>query len=655
LSPEQAMASPAVQLFAARAAARLDGFQLGPEEAPLVAAICRRLDGIALAIELAAGRVDTFGVRGVHQLLDDRFRLLVVGRRTALPRHQTLRAALSWSFDLLGEEDRRVLCRLAIFAGPFTLDSAGAILAADDAGRRRVVQAIGNLVAKSLVSADLRNGPAQYRLLETTRAFALNRLRAEGDAPLLARRHAEYFRDRMQEAEAAWERSAPEEWVALYGRDLCNVRAAHDWAFSPEGDRSIGLALTAAAAVLWFQLSLLVECRARFETALPHLGQGDGADPRLDMRVLAALGASLLYTIGPGPEIDEVWNRAYALAEREGDVAFKLRALWGLCISRLSDGRFTASLAAADALTALAIGEGDAANAITGHRVSAITRIYLGQLDGAAAEMRAALERETHGSHVARVPFNQQLTARAYGSQVLWLRGFPAQALAEAGRSVQDARELGQALSLSLTLAESGCPIPQMVGDLPMLERHVALMADNAAKYPFGPWMAWATCFRGGLLAAQGRPEEGAEQLREGLALLQRTRWQVRRTMFLGDLALALHQAGQPAPAQAALAEALERAARDEEAWCVPELRRRQAALLLGRDQPDEAAAELLEALALAERQGSLSWALRIGTDLARLRHPQGRDLLARILSRFTEGFDLPDLRAAATLLGRPA
>ncbi|WP_158291913.1 ATP-binding protein [Paracraurococcus ruber] len=652
LGAREAMASPAVQLFVARAAARLGGYALTDAEAPVVAAICRRLDGIALAIEMAAGRVDSFGVDGVNRLLDDRFRLLVGGRRTALPRHQALRATLGWSFDLLAEEDRDILSGLAVFAGPFTLGAAEAVLASDGVEGWRVAEAIGTLVAKSLVSADLRQAPVQYRLLETTRAFALEQLRARPAMAALARRHAEHYRDRMLEAEAAWERTEARTWLALYGRDIDNVRAAHDWAFSPGGDRSIGLALTAAAAVLWFQLALLEEGRARFETALREMDAAGCGDPAVDIRVLAALAASLTYTIGPGPEVDRVCDRALELADSAGAGGWRMRALWASWVTRLADGRFAASLDMALAFQSLAGAAGDAANIITGHRLAGVARTYLGRLDGAAAALDAALAPPARGSHVVRVPFNQQLTARSFRSQVLWLQGFPEQALDMARRAVAEAEALDQPLSLSLTLAEAGCPIPQLAGDLALLDRHVALMARTAADYPFGPWAAWAACFEGGLLAARGETAAGIARLRTGLDLLRQTRWQIRRTPFLADLGAALLAAGETAEARATLAEALARARRDEEAWCLPELLRRQAALDLAEARRGEAEAGLREALAVAEAQGALSWTLRAATDLAGLLPAAaGHAVLAPVLARFTEGFGLPDLQAAAARL----
>ena len=160
-----------------------------------LAAICRRLDGIPLAIELAAARAAVLGIEELAARLDDRFQLLTGGRRTALPRHQTLRATLDWSYELLAEPERVILRRLAIFAGAFSLEAAGAVAASPESHRRQVIDGLSNLVTKSLVAAEVEGTVRdRYRLLDTTRAYALEKLDESGERQWMARRHAEYYR-----------------------------------------------------------------------------------------------------------------------------------------------------------------------------------------------------------------------------------------------------------------------------------------------------------------------------------------------------------------------------------------------------------------------------------------------------------------------------
>jgi predicted ATPase len=241
----------AARLFVARARAAQPHFRVDRSISAATTAICRHLDGIPLAIELAAARVATLGIEGVAARLDDRFRLLTSGRRTALPRHQTLRAALDWSYDLLPACESLILRRLSIFAGSFTLEATSTVAAGADITGSEVVDCVVNLVTKSLVVADVDGPEPRYRLLETTRAYALEKLTDTGERDEIARRHAEYYRHLLQRAAVESVTRPAAAWLAAYGPDVDNLRAALDWAFSPSGDPSVGVALTIASVPLW--------------------------------------------------------------------------------------------------------------------------------------------------------------------------------------------------------------------------------------------------------------------------------------------------------------------------------------------------------------------------------------------------------------------
>ncbi|WP_236247438.1 ATP-binding protein [Pseudomonas tohonis] len=180
-SVEQALGCAAIRLFVSRARARQDGFRLRPGDVPLVSEICRRLDGLPLAIELAAAQVDSLGLDGLQRLLDGPFQQLSHARRTAVPRHQSLRASLDWSYDLLTALERVVLQRLALFRQAFTFDGAARVIACERISETRLYETISHLVAKSLLLAEPEYGQVRYRLLETTRAYALDKLRDGGE------------------------------------------------------------------------------------------------------------------------------------------------------------------------------------------------------------------------------------------------------------------------------------------------------------------------------------------------------------------------------------------------------------------------------------------------------------------------------------------
>jgi hypothetical protein len=188
---------------------------------------------------------------------------------------------------------------------------------------------------------------AHYRLLDTTRAYALEKLEKSGEREPLARRHAEYYRDMFERAEAEWEMRPAAEWLADYGREIDNLRAALDWAFSPDGDPSIGVPLTAAVVPLWMHLSLLDECRGRAEQALAALAAGADRDARCEMKLHAALGGSLIYARGTVAEIGAAWTRVLELAESLDDGEYQLRSLLGLWFFQTASGGHRAAMALA--------------------------------------------------------------------------------------------------------------------------------------------------------------------------------------------------------------------------------------------------------------------------------------------------------------------
>ena len=278
-APDSILGYSAVELFVTRAKALDAGFSPQPEDLPSIAEICRQLDGIPLAIEFAAARAAFVGTEQVAAGLRDRFALLTSGRRTAIPRHRTLRAALDWSYQLLSKEEQRLLRHLAVFPAGFTFEAAQAVGGIGRADQS-IVEELSSLVSKSLCERVNSTPPTRWRLLETIRAYALEKLTENGEYPDAARRHAEYFRDLVSPVAAGSKAWLSRDDVARCGRELDNVRAALDWAFSPDGDAEIGARLTAAFAPIWQMLSLMGECRDRIERMLaarpPDVRSGPG-------------------------------------------------------------------------------------------------------------------------------------------------------------------------------------------------------------------------------------------------------------------------------------------------------------------------------------------------------------------------------------------
>jgi predicted ATPase/DNA-binding winged helix-turn-helix (wHTH) protein len=658
LTAAQALAFPAVQLFVERAAASQDSFELSDTDAPVVAELCRGLDGIALAIEIAAGRVDTFGITELASGLDSQFRLLMRGRRTSLGRHQTLAATLDWSYQLLSETERAALRGLGIFAGVFTFHSTCAVLQRDDLSASVVLNAITNLVAKSLVSVSIEKGISFYRLFETTRAYALIKLEESGEKDRLAARHAGYYLALLRQAEAEWHRRPAAEWLEANWRVIDNVRAALDWGFSPTGDPVVGVALTEAAVPLWFQLSMMSECCDRVEHALSRLPVG--SDPRREMHLQASLAWSLMQTRG-SDSAAPAWNEVLRLAERLGDVDYQLRSLWGLWSARLNSGRLREALALAERFCALADQSDDTNDPFVGDRMVG----YISHLLGEQGSARLRIERmlahyvtPRTGPRIVRFIFDQRATARSFLARVLWLQGFPDQAAAAAQMAVDEAKAARDMLTVCQALVQAACPISILVGDYRALESFVETLLDYSSRNALAFWRVWGRCFRGVLLIKTGRLDDGLMELRQGMEELRSFQYGVYYIVFLCEYAAASGQVRNLDEGLRAIDEALARSGRNEEHWYAPELLRVKGELTLQRaGQTAAAEAEELfrQSLEWARRQETPSWELRTAISLVRLHQADRRtsqETLQSVYGKFAEGHASADLVVARELLG---
>ncbi len=256
----------AVHLFIDRAVMVQSSFAITNQNAPALAQICYRLDGIPLALELAASRVNVLKVEDLEKRLDDRFRLLTGGSRTELPRHQTLRALIDWSCDLLSDPERALMRRLSVFAGGWTLSAAEAICAGAGIETFEVLELLSKLVDKSLVSADDQGGPFRYRMLETVRQYGSEKLIEQGERERLRGRHLGYFLRLVDEVAPMLRSGQREIWVQRLEQEQDNVRAAMAWAFKM--NRLEGLQMAGALFWPWYFLGNFSEGREWVEQAL---------------------------------------------------------------------------------------------------------------------------------------------------------------------------------------------------------------------------------------------------------------------------------------------------------------------------------------------------------------------------------------------------
>jgi predicted ATPase len=534
------------------------------------------------------------------------------------------------------------------------------VAAADGREAAEIPDGVVDLVAKSLITAETAGG-VRYRLLGATRAYGLEKLAASGERPAVARRHARYCQTLFEAAETEWETRPAGEWLDAYAPQIGNLRLALDWAFSSEGDAATGVALTAAAVPLWFQLSLLDECLSRVQQALAQPDAGDRAAGRRRMQLQAALGFPRLHAVSSLPSGAAAWNAALQLAEYLDDTDYRLRALWALWVDRTNSGEPRAALEVAERFCAIADTAPEPADRRIGERMQARSLYLLGDL----AEARVRVERmlDTYvpplsRSHLARFQYDQRVTARITLTRVLWLQGLPEQALRLGSRNIDQALALNHTPTLTHALADGAAPVALMAGDFDAGRRFTALLVQRTEDHALDVWRAYARCYEGELAIAAGEVDAGVAQLRDTIGQLRDAGFLLYLTDFLGALANGLMRLGLLPDAVATLDEALSQCERTGEAWRTPELHRQRGEILALQADATAAEAALRDALTLAGKQGALAWELRAATTLASLWADQGRlrealALLTPVHARFSEGFDLMDLKRSAALIAR--
>ncbi len=651
ITAEGARGYSAVEMFEDRAALAFGGYRLDDADAPFVADICRRLDGIALAIELAAGRLASLGVRGLASSLEDCFRVLTHGRRTALARHQTLRATFDWSYRLLSPGDQAALRRLAVFSGAFTIDDACAVIGHDQS-IADVGDWVASLVDKSLVVADPSGETLRYGLLETTRAYAQQKLAGAREADSYRRRHAEHTAAAFDRARAEWDQSPVGDWLHAYSGQLGNLRAALDWAFSPDGDGALGAALTAAAAPLWFHLSLLDEGLARVERAITWLKDQPSPDRRLMEQLYAVSIWPQVQALNGTPSTAAAWQETLARAVELGDVGYQLQAIRALWVNCFTRGAAAEALALADRFAALARQSSDPQDLLIARRLRGKSLHFVGDFTGSRRAAEQMLELyEPRRSHLVRFQYDQRLTAQITLARDLWLLGYADRALALVEQMVAEAQALEHNPTLSYVLFEAACFIALWIGDLDLAARYTDM---HRQLHEFDMWRGYSDAFEAEILIRQGRVADGVGLIGHAIGSLRAGGFHLYLGVFEGVLAEGLLTCGQVSDARETVEGAIGRCRASGEAWCLAELTRIRALALAGASRLTEALDALADGLEIARAQGALAWELRLATTLAEIEDGvSARNTLRGVLDRFQEGFGTSDYLRAAARLGR--
>jgi predicted ATPase len=527
-----------------------------------------------------------------------------------------------------------------------------------------VLDGIANLVAKSWVALDKSGGNARWALLETIRAYALQKLAESGESDDAQRRHAAFFRDLFAPPASGSGSGSSTDDLARRVREIDNIRAALDWSFSPAGDQAIGVDLTVAYTPIWTRLLLMNESRARCERALLSLEPHVTANTWPRMQLQIDLAGALITTMGSASQAITILTQALEAAETLDDLDAQVRALSTLSIIYTFSGEYGRAQIAAERIEQIAHRLGNPIYLRFAYQQMGATLLPIGR----PREAQQYLER------VLRFPaapgdrrslfysnWNDRALARAMLARALWIQGFADQALNEARLGVEDLHDTDHPLFLCRILFHGICRVATMTGDFATADREITRLIEAATRLNAQFYEAAGHFLKGKLLVERGEFAQGLLVLRDAFVTTDRTGWRLSYAEFKGALALAFAGTGRLDEALTALDDAMaaDREGTDGHGWYAPELLRIKGEVLLQQaaDQFALAAEDCFnQAAQMAREQGALFWELRVALSVARLRVSQGRHHearapLASVYDRFTEGFATADLQAARTLL----
>lgn len=616
----------AVELFVERMMANDDGFEISDADVPFIVDICRKLDGLPLAIEIAASRAGVLGIAELAARLDDRFSILTGGRRTAAARHQTLRNMLDWSHDNLIERDRTVLRRLAVFAGEFTLEAA-AMVAGDEAlNTVTVTEAVSGLVRKSLLLQSTREGTAGFRMLDSTRLYAIEKLAAAGEVQRARQLHLLHLCDLLQLAETSWNMTPVPTWIETHARLIDDIRSALGWAFGSSGDISGGVLLSSLAMPLALQLGLVDEFRERLATALQHARSLPQPLVVPELRLLVAKNA---FTYNTRQQIDDSMTRARELAESTGLDRHRVEPLIVLSASQMIEGQYHLAAGNGELALELAHRSGDDFAVLAASRVMAQVSHFLGHHARAIELATAVLQHPVRNIPLTYgfVHTDRRISMRVTMVRSLWMSGRGDDAVRVAGDGLAIAPDAG-AMGLVQLLGLAVIPLRLWRGEYDIARHLTETLREEAERYAVRHWENWAKLFDDVIAwRLDGRPVGSAPGMLQAHTL---------STMV-----------GLESPQPPNI---------DDAGWCAPELIRLRGESLVAEGRLELGEAELLRGRELARQHGAIAWELRCAISLARLwqdggRRADGASLLSDVLDRLLQGHGTADPAAARVLL----
>jgi predicted ATPase len=549
-----------------------------------------------------------------------------------------------------------VLRAISVFAGAFTIDGAAAV---SNESPAEVLDALAQLAAKSLLAMDTTADATTYRLLETTRAYSIERLRVSGKQQEIRRRHAEHVCAVLEQASIEWSQRPASEWGAAYRHFVDELRVALGWVGRGEVNRSLRIRLTAAGLLLWNHFSLTEECRAHVSQAIVELDAAGLAGTAFEMKFKLWLGGSTMFMRGLEPQAMDALRRASEIADRIGDTDYRHRSLLLIAAYELFTGQHDAAIRTLETFVSVAAAA-DPSALPDGETHLGILEIYVGRLGSARRRLERVYQHDLQDpkdSRFARFLYVRNVDIGNVLSWAQWLTGSPDSSTRTAEATVEQALKTNHELSLSNALAVAACPAFFMSGRYQECGHYLAMLEEQVMRHGIAIWRPAALFYRAALAYAQGdASSQTIDGLNRAIEEFRAVNYLARMPFYLCVLADALAGSGRIDSAETTIEAALDRAAVQNERWCLPELLRVRAAILAAGERIDEAEALLAQSMAVALEIGALSWRLRAANDLARLwrfrsRTDDARNMLRPIYSEFTEGFETRDLVVAADIL----
>ncbi|WP_425259258.1 ATP-binding protein [Rubrivivax sp. RP6-9] len=629
-------ADEASQLFVERARSAAGDFGCESDAKELVKAICGRLDGVPLAIELTAARVESLGLDQLQARLEDIGQLLATGRRAAAPRHRTLEALLDWSHELLGVQERLVLRRLSVFRGRFTMQAAIGIATCPEVGASAVERCIESLVAKSLIVRQGNGATAPLRLLYLTRAYAEQKLAVSEEAPEYWRRHARHVCQHLYQACAELREIEEADLDAWHEREatiLDDTRAAIDRSFAPGGDKLSGVEVCAAARFHVQEFGLYAEFAARIRSALMLVEQLRAIDPLVELRLCISwcfVGLMVGHGVGRETFADHVLQLIDQVADRDD----KIEGLYGLLIWASNVGDHMAALEYLGRLRQLVPEDDHPAWALLGERMLATTYHHLGDHDAALPRMQKVFDHPTRKVHREYVgQGSRKVAACSYLIRIQWIQGRSddAASLLENALTGDYARH---PMAMGTLVVHAGLPLLLWQGKDRQAQQLLDALKDQVAHHELVFWTRYIDVF---------------EQVLNRRLLGASSTCSCTSLPVIDLFATFAEDMLRP--------ETLARVEAGSIGWCAPEILRADAENRLRADPCDPSAESVLDrALALARCQGAVAWELRVACSLARYwasrnATVRAHALLAGTLGRIRQGFDTSDVVRATELL----